>query len=97
MQDIEFKNGLSVKELFRGDSDEDVKHKMDRRAKSLVNKHGGVVRVKRNKIGRNAPCPCGSGEKFKKCCLFSQTISDTNEEVMPSEHDKCRNTDSETI
>ena len=21
------------------------------------------------KIGRNAPCPCGSGKKFKKCCL----------------------------
>jgi tetratricopeptide (TPR) repeat protein len=21
-----------------------------------------------NKIGRNAPCPCGSGKKFKKCC-----------------------------
>jgi len=20
------------------------------------------------KIGRNAPCPCGSGAKFKKCC-----------------------------
>ena len=23
----------------------------------------------RSKIGRNAPCPCGSGRKFKKCCL----------------------------
>ncbi|MDJ0764248.1 MAG: SEC-C metal-binding domain-containing protein [Myxococcota bacterium] len=21
------------------------------------------------KVGRNAPCPCGSGRKFKKCCL----------------------------
>ena len=21
------------------------------------------------KIGRNDPCPCGSGRKFKKCCL----------------------------
>lgn len=20
------------------------------------------------KIGRNAPCPCGSGNKYKKCC-----------------------------
>jgi hypothetical protein len=20
------------------------------------------------KIGRHAPCPCGSGKKFKKCC-----------------------------
>lgn len=22
----------------------------------------------RNKIGRNEPCPCGSGKKYKKCC-----------------------------
>jgi hypothetical protein len=21
------------------------------------------------KIGRNRPCPCGSGKKFKKCCI----------------------------
>jgi uncharacterized protein YecA (UPF0149 family) len=20
-------------------------------------------------IGRNDPCPCGSGKKFKKCCI----------------------------
>ena len=27
--------------------------------------------VKRNtpKVGRNDPCPCGSGKKYKKCCL----------------------------
>lgn len=24
--------------------------------------------VKEDKIGRNEPCPCGSGKKFKKCC-----------------------------
>lgn len=23
---------------------------------------------RRKKVGRNAPCPCGSGKKFKKCC-----------------------------
>ena len=22
------------------------------------------------KVGRNEPCPCGSGEKFKKCCIW---------------------------
>ncbi|MES9842432.1 MAG: SEC-C metal-binding domain-containing protein [Candidatus Thiodiazotropha endolucinida] len=20
-------------------------------------------------VGRNDPCPCGSGKKYKKCCL----------------------------
>jgi len=24
------------------------------------------------KIGRNAPCPCGSGKKYKRCCLPGQ-------------------------
>jgi uncharacterized protein YecA (UPF0149 family) len=24
--------------------------------------------VKEDKIGRNDPCPCGSGKKYKKCC-----------------------------
>lgn len=24
--------------------------------------------VRRKKIGRNDPCPCGSGKKYKKCC-----------------------------
>jgi preprotein translocase subunit SecA len=27
-----------------------------------------VIREER-KIGRNDPCPCGSGKKYKKCCL----------------------------
>lgn len=22
------------------------------------------------KIGRNDPCPCGSGKKYKQCCLI---------------------------
>lgn len=24
--------------------------------------------VNENKVGRNDPCPCGSGKKYKKCC-----------------------------
>jgi hypothetical protein len=28
------------------------------------------------KIGRNDPCPCGSGKKYKKCCLVSVEDSD---------------------
>jgi uncharacterized protein YchJ len=26
----------------------------------------------RKKIGRNETCPCGSGKKYKKCCLHKQ-------------------------
>ncbi|MFO7750493.1 MAG: type I methionyl aminopeptidase [Desulfobacteraceae bacterium] len=24
---------------------------------------------KKNKVGRNSPCPCGSGKKYKNCCM----------------------------
>lgn len=28
--------------------------------------------VKGKKVGRNDPCPCGSGRKYKQCCLNKQ-------------------------
>ena len=31
-----------------------------------MNPKATTVRVE--KVGRNAPCPCGSGKKYKKCC-----------------------------
>ena len=27
------------------------------------------------KVGRNQPCPCGSGKKYKKCCLSKEKVS----------------------
>lgn len=30
-----------------------------------------MVRVQRSRLGRNSPCPCGSGQKYKRCCLGS--------------------------
>src|SRR5260370_37034458 len=27
------------------------------------------------KVGRNAPCPCGSGRRFKRCCADKVNIS----------------------
>ena len=30
---------------------------------------GETVRKKFADVGRNDPCPCGSGKKFKKCCI----------------------------
>jgi SEC-C motif len=31
-----------------------------------------VCRVMSNKPGRNDPCPCGSGKKYKRCCLQTE-------------------------
>jgi len=34
---------------------------MDRKVNTTI--------VKDKKIGRNEPCLCGSGKKYKKCCI----------------------------
>jgi hypothetical protein len=36
---------------------------------SVLPREVGTVVNPYRKIGRNDPCPCGSGRKFKKCCL----------------------------
>lgn len=33
----------------------------------------------RHQYGRNLPCPCGSGKKYKHCCLLNATSSCTTE------------------
>lgn len=42
--------------------DKEKKHEL-----YLEQKKSGTI-VKGPKIGRNDPCPCGSGKKYKKCC-----------------------------
>lgn len=42
--------------------------------------------VKRDKIGRNDPCPCGSGKKYKRCCLNEgETREPTKTSATPKE------------
>ena len=36
---------------------------------SGITPNQGTVRREETKVGRNDPCRCGSGKKFKKCCL----------------------------
>ena len=53
-------------------SDADVKR--EQVAKPTIAIHGDSDKsikkapVRVNKVGRNDPCPCGSGKKYKKCC-----------------------------
>lgn len=35
-----------------------------------------------DKIKRNDPCPCGSGKKYKKCCMGSEAAQDQIEEQL---------------
>ena len=46
--------------------DEDAQKEMVKTQKA-----SGTV-VKDKKIGRNDPCPCGSGKKYKKCCGMNE-------------------------
>ena len=46
---------------------------VDRRAPRT----GPIVTRRRSvaKIGRNDPCPCGSGKKYKKCCMNKEAVT----------------------
>ncbi|NLJ83825.1 MAG: preprotein translocase subunit SecA [Halanaerobiaceae bacterium] len=57
-------------------AEQNLKYQQERsqmeRSQLRTNQAGGEVKaqpiVKPEKIGRNEPCPCGSGKKYKKCC-----------------------------
>lgn len=40
-----------------------------RRKQNIANMRAHANDTKPEKIGRNDKCPCGSGLKYKKCCL----------------------------
>lgn len=40
----------------------------DKRKKLYLEQKKANTIVKEKKIGRNDPCPCGSGKKYKMCC-----------------------------
>ena len=55
-----------------GDWAEQVSHVESRHSESFRadgSVRGETFRKKFTDVGRNQPCPCGSGKKFKKCCM----------------------------
>jgi preprotein translocase subunit SecA len=60
----------TVRFIFHARIDNQPKREMV--AEPIMASHGGepVSRTvkKAEKVGRNDPCPCGSGKKYKKCC-----------------------------
>lgn len=49
-----------------------LKYEENQNTKTLHNSFGGAVNQLSYKVGRNDPCLCGSGKKYKKCCLNKQ-------------------------
>ncbi len=48
-------SGLGTQEVYENASGENAKTE--------------PIRNRTEKVGRNAPCPCGSGKKYKNCCM----------------------------
>lgn len=63
---------VRVRQYYTGQRDADLHAAMDADAQ-LVREAGGQFET-RTKIGRNATCPCGSGRKFKKCCMAGARV-----------------------
>jgi preprotein translocase subunit SecA len=67
-----------VQKLFRvqlrREDDVDRMEEEQRKQRLVLNRVGAEDQTKQpttreeNKVGRNDPCPCGSGKKYKKCC-----------------------------
>ena len=53
----EIRQNIERKEVVKNKSTNDSDD--TRKGRTIKNKH---------KVGRNAPCPCGSGKKYKQCC-----------------------------
>lgn len=50
------------------DNDDDVDD-VEKEEKAFDNvSHRSFTVVNKRKVGRNEPCPCGSGKKYKHCC-----------------------------
>jgi preprotein translocase subunit SecA len=64
--------------LVRVETDSEMSELSQEREQEMIMSRGGgpgegdqggkTVRRAEEKIGRNSPCPCGSGKKYKKCC-----------------------------
>lgn len=66
---------VEFKAYYRENNDDYVLHEISRFIKTNGRwlYAGGVVKsvgkpCKPSNQGKNAPCPCGSGKKFKRCC-----------------------------
>ena len=70
-----FDKEILYKEMVKAEADwlynlpvwDELLSKERRKELYLGQKKSGTV-VKSKKIGRNDPCPCGSGKKYKFCC-----------------------------
>ena len=62
----EMLNGILTMELPNEDIRKDMLAQLAELKKEMPT--NSPAPAKKPKVGRNDPCPCGSGKKYKKCC-----------------------------
>jgi hypothetical protein len=62
--------------------DEDVEEELEDEDSEAEEPIPPLITVVRRepRIGRNDPCPCGSGKKFKKCCMGQGQVEDETDQ-----------------
>ena len=43
-----------------------IEKKEDKNSENKIKEN--LISIAKSKVGRNQPCPCGSGKKYKHCC-----------------------------
>ena len=67
MQEFREQDGGIRQEFYEAFDGAELDRMMD--ADITIQAERGRPFIRRVKVGRNETCPCGSGIKFKKCCL----------------------------
>nr|VFK80994.1 MAG: SEC-C motif-containing protein [Candidatus Kentron sp. SD] len=74
--DTSLRFGVNIDYAWKRDDEMDAATKKSMRKLVNIAKPGGLrallkmsVPDLRKRVGHNEPCPCGSGKKYKKCCL----------------------------
>ena len=67
MQEITYNDGEVERFVFDLADKFKAEEAKEKRETALLDPN--VKSIKITKVGRNHPCPCGSGKKFKKCCI----------------------------
>jgi hypothetical protein len=68
MQEMQAPDGTKHREVFSGYTTKKALDSAMQVRRAQLEQQGYKL-VARAKIGRNDPCPCGSGAKFKRCCV----------------------------
>ena len=70
---IALEAGISKEQLFKIRDDLLAQAERER---------ANAIDVPSNNVGRNAPCPCGSGKKYKYCCLSKHEAADQAKDMI---------------